>query len=487
MNVHSVTETNAMRLISFLAVVLVPLFGFAQNPNPNAALDAFILEEMEAEHIPGMATVIVKGGEVVWRKGFGLADVAGNVPVTDSTIFLLASVSKLFTGTALMQLAEEGLIDLDGPINAHMPFNVVNPNHPGTAITFRMLMTHTSSIADNETVMDGYYSEGDPTMPLSELMERYFSPSGADYDAQNNFLTSAPGTQFEYSNIASALAGYLVERVVQIPFDAYCNQHIFDRICMNSTSWFLAGLDVTQVARPHEWTGSQYTTLAHYGFADYPNGLLRSNVNDLANYMTAFLQQGTFSGNQLLSSASVGQMLSAQATGDEGVMGLNWYQEEIFLDNGGTVMLWGHNGGEAGVSTDLYINPANGIGVAVLSNAEGDNLYVVDALYNYALSLSPSGAGIQSCSSTSVEETHASPSVSVHPNPTQGIVHWDSQNNGMPVTSVQVYNSQGAKVLDQQLMDSHSVDIAALGNGLYTLRFVFHDLRVATVRVVLTH
>ncbi len=467
----------------FLPLILaLPLLALGQNPNPNAALDAYIVEQMELENIPGMATVIVKGGEVVWRKGYGLADVAGNVAVTDSTIFALASVSKLFTGTALMQLAEDGQIDLDGPINAHMPFDVVNPNHPNTAITFRMLMTHTSSIQDNEPVMDTYYGPGDPTIPLSELMERYFSPSGADYDAQNNFLASAPGAAFEYSNIATALAGYLVERVAQMPFDAYCNEHIFDRLCMRSTSWFLAGLDVAQVAKPHTYANGQYTTLAHYGFADYPDGLLRSNVNDLAHFMIAFLQQGTFSGNQLLSSASVAEMLSAQVSGDEGVMGLNWYPEEIFLEDGGTVMLWGHNGGETGVSTDLYIHPQNGIGVAVLSNGEGDNLYVVDALYNYALSLNPSGAGNTACASVSVEDAPKETSFTPYPNPTTGVMRW----TGDGIRSVQVFNMQGAMVQEELPNVGNSIDLSELPQGLYTLRFRYQDDAGTSTRIILT-
>jgi CubicO group peptidase (beta-lactamase class C family) len=471
-----------MRKFLLLALLYAPAMGWCQNPNPNAQLDAFILEEMQAENIPGMATVIVKGGEVVWRKGYGLADVAGNVPVTDSTIFALASVSKLFTGTALMQLAEGGQIDLDGPINAHMPFNVVNPNHPSAAITFRMLMTHTSSIQDNEPVMDTYYGPGDPTMPLSELMERYFSPNGADYDAQNNFLASAPSAAFEYSNIATALAGYLVERVAQMPFDAYCNEHIFDRLCMRSTSWFLAGLDVAQVAKPHTYANGQYTTLAHYGFADYPDGLLRSNVTDLAHFMITFLQQGTFSGNQLLSPTSVAEMLSEQASDDGGVMGLNWYQEEIFLEDGGTVMLWGHNGGETGVSTDLYIDPETGIGVAVLSNGEGDNLYVVDALYNYALSLSPSGAGHPACASVSVEDAPKEASFTPYPNPTTGMVRW----TGDGMRSVQVFNMQGAMVQEALPNGGNSIDLSELPQGLYTLRFRYQDDAVTSTRIILT-
>jgi len=467
------------------AMLSVPLFGICQNPNPNATLDAFILEEMAAERIPGMSTLIVKGGEVVWRKSYGLADVAANVPVTDSTAFLLASISKLFTGTALMHLADEGALDLDAPINAHMPFNVVNPAHPNVNITARMLMTHTSSISDNDAVMDGYYSVGDPTMTLAEVMERYFSPSGVDYDAQNNFLSSAPGTVFEYSNIASALAGYLVERVAQMPFNTYCQMHIFDILCMENTAWFLAELDSERIAKPHEWVNGQYATLPHMGFADYPNGLLRASTRDLANFMLAFLNGGAYHGQNLLSSAAVAEMLSAQASSDEGVMGLNWYQEEIYLEDGGTVALWGHNGGEEGASTDLYINPANGIGIVVLSNAEGDNLYVVDALYNYALSLSPSGAGHPACAFVSVEEKPVDLSFTLYPNPTTGMVRWSAEGDIRQIRSVQAFNMQGAMVYDALPSGNSSIDLSSLPAGLYTLRFHYVDNSVAATRVLI--
>ena len=470
-----------MRHMILLLLLALPLLALGQNPNPSAALDAFILEEMQEQNVPGMATVIVKGGEIIWRKGYGLADVAGNVPVSDNTIFSLASISKLFTGTALMQLAEDGQMDLDDPINTFMPFDVVNPSHPSTAITFRMLMTHTSSIQDNEPVMDTYYSQGDPTISLADLMERYFSPTGEDYDAENNFLTSEPGEAFEYSNIATALAGYLVERVAQMPFDTYCNQNIFDRICMNNSSWFLAGLDVSQIAKPHTFEDGDYTTLEHYGFADYPDGQLRSNVTDLAHFMIAFLQQGTFSGNQLLSSASVAEMLSAQDSDDGGVMGLNWYQEEIFLEDGGTVAMWGHNGGETGVSTDLYINPANGIGVAVLSNAEGDNLFVVDELYNYGLSIAATGVGNPPCQSTDVGEFVAGETFRLYPNPTNGPVFIDRASE---VTSIQVFNMQGALLLEMQPNSSNVIDLSELPSGIYSLRLTGDNV-AATGRVVL--
>jgi hypothetical protein len=175
-------------------------------------------------------------------------------------------------------------------------------------------------------------------------------------------------------------------------------------------------------------------------------------------------------------------MLSAQVSGDEGVMGLNWYPEEIFLEDGGTVMLWGHNGGETGVSTDLYIDPETGIGVAVLSNGEGDNLYVVDALYNYALSIAPSGAGNTACASVSVEDAPKETSFTLYPNPTTGVVRW----TGDGMRSVQVFNMQGAMVQEAMTNGGNSIDLSELPQGLYTLRFRYQDDAVISTRMILT-
>tara|TARA_B110000196_G_scaffold309614_1_gene311453 strand:- start:129 stop:1061 length:933 start_codon:yes stop_codon:yes gene_type:complete len=267
-----------------------------------------------------------------------------------------------------------------------------------------MLMTHTSSIKDNGPVMDTYYSIGDPIITLVDCMERYFSTSGSDYNAIANFHNNAPSTIYDYSNMATALAGYLVEVISGIPFSEYCNNNIFDKICMKNTSWYLADFDISNVARPYKWQGGQYIPYNHYGFADYPNGQLRSNVTDMANFAISYLQDGTFDSQQILNSISVNEMLTLQISNIENTQGLNWYMEEIYLSVGGVVDLWGHNGGEDGVSTDIYIHPNNNIGIVVLSNGEGDNLYVVDELYDYALSLNTSGVGNPSCSTTEIVE-----------------------------------------------------------------------------------
>lgn len=373
---------------------------WAQNPNPSVSVSNAITNEMNIEKIPGAATLIIKNGQVVWVESFGDADIANNKEVTENTIFLIASISKVFTGTALMTLVDDGLINLDDPINPHLPFPIDVPNFNSTPITFRMLLTHTASIQDNGNVTDDYYSDGDPTISLAGVMQRYFDTNGSDYSATGNFHNKKAGTFYNYTNMGSALVGYLVERISGMPFDQYCKTHIFDPLSMNNTSWFLNGLDINKVAIPYEWQGGQYSAYDHYGFADYPNGQLRLSILDLGQYMNAFLQNGTLDGNEILSSTAVAEMLRLQVPNLNATQGLKWYQEKVNLNGGGRVTLWGHNGGEDGVSTDMYINPDNGIGVAVLSNGEGDNSGIIEELYNYALGLSTTSLAVEQTSFT---------------------------------------------------------------------------------------
>jgi CubicO group peptidase (beta-lactamase class C family) len=457
-----------MMLYKFCFILLfVPTILLAQNPNPSPDLDAYILGEMDYENLPGMSTLIVKGGEIVWVESYGMADIENDVPVSDNTAFLLASVSKLFMATAFMQLEEDGLIDLDEDINTYLPFDVFNPNYPNISITSKMLMTHTSSIADDWSSMDTHYTIGDPTITLEDYMEMYFSTSGVDYDAQNNFNNNLPGTDFDYSNMAADLAGYLVEVVSEELFNEYSNTHVFDELCMDNTSWYLSDFDTLNVARPYDWQGGQFNPYAHYGFPGYTSGLLRSNVLDLANFMIAYLQNGWFNNNQLLSEASVDEMLTFQVPDIDDRQGINWYTEEIYLSGGGVVDLWGHNGGEGGSTTELYINPDNQIGIVVLSNGEGELLYVVDELYDYALSLTTSGVGNPSCEDVSIGEPFINnPAIQVSPNPATNTFSIESEKGGL----VTLYSILGKQILKQEVSSVAEIDVSELARGNYFIQ-----------------
>ena len=466
---HTISEPKtSMMLYKFCFILLfVPTILLAQNPNPSPELDAYILDEMDYENLPGMSTLIVKGGEIVWVESYGMADIENNVPVTDYTAFLMASVSKLFMATAFMQLEEDGLIDLDEDINIYLPFDVFNPNYPNISITSRMLMTHTSSIADDWSSMDTHYTIGDPTITLGDYMEMYFSTSGVDYDAQNNFNNDLPGTDFDYSNMAADLAGYLVEVVSEELFSEYSNTHVFDELCMDNTSWYLSDFDTLNVARPYDWQGGQFDPYPHFGFPGYTSGLLRSNVLDIANFMIAYLQNGLFNNNQLLSEASINEMLTFQVPDIDDTQGINWYTEEIYLSGGGVVDLWGHNGGEGGSTTELYINPDNQIGIVVLSNGEGELLYVVDELYDYALSLTTSGVGNPSCEDVSIGASFINnPPIQVSPNPATNTLSIESEKGGL----VTLYSILGKQILKQEVSSVAEIDVSELARGNYFIQ-----------------
>ena len=392
--------------IFLVTFILLSFSLWGQNPNPSVPLDEYITGEMEAEHFPGVATVIVKNGEIVWLQCYGFADIENGITVTDSTQFLLASMSKLFTGTATMQLQEDGMLQLNNDINEYLPWPLNHPVQSTIPMTIQQLMTHTSSIKDNWSAMSNYYGYPDPTISLEACMQDYFTVTGQNYNANQNFLSAPPGTVFNYSNMATALNGYITEIVSSMPFDDYCDEHIFEPLCMEKTAWHMADLDSNEVARPYSYSNGNFIANPHYGFADYPDGQLRSSITDLANYMIAFLNGGSLGSNAILSPSSVSEMWTQQIPSIESKQGLNWYKELLY-HSGGETLLWGHNGGELGVSTDMYVDPESNIGLCVLSNGGGTNLYICDELYDYALSLNPISSIVPECGFTNIPELYS--------------------------------------------------------------------------------
>ena len=350
----------------------------------SAELDLFINETMSAYHIPGLAACAVKNGQIYWTGSYGYANIEENIEVTDSTLFLLASVSKPFTATALMQLWEQGLFNLDDNINDYLApeLQVQNPLFPDDAITFRMLLTHTSSIKDNWALMTILFSMGeDSPIPLKSLLIDYFTPGGTYYNATANFNNWAPGTGWDYSNAGYALAGYMVEAMTDsvTTFDKYCQDSIFTPLGMNKTSWFLANLNIDDIAVPYNYSGA-FIPYGHYGFPVYPAGQLRSNTLQLASFLTAYLQKGELNGVRILESSTVDLMTTIQNTDVAPTQGLSW-----FIYNNYGKLLHGHGGATLGTRTDLSYCPAQDLGVIVLTNGEsGTGLYlIVEKIYEF--------------------------------------------------------------------------------------------------------
>ena len=350
----------------------------AQEEVSSSEIESYIEKFISKNSIPAMSVMVFNKGEILYENYLGKADIENNTALTADHIFLIASVSKTITATALMQLYDDGLFDLDDPINDYLDFDVSNPYY-NIPITFRMLLTHTSSIADSDVMDEQYYYKEDSPVALAYFMQQYFSATGKYNDANQNFYDFEPGREHEYSNIGSALIGVLVEYISEQDFNDYCKEYIFEPLGMSNTYWKLEEIDSDCIVRPYAY---DLTPLEHYTFTDYPNGGLRTNGRDLMKFFSVFCNDGISNGHQILSSETVCEMLQSQIPDIDPTVGLHFFKP----DNKSS--LWGHDGGESGVSTNVLFGPGTGIGVIILANLEDIELErITDYLYEYGLSL----------------------------------------------------------------------------------------------------
>ena len=358
---------RAQRVLAVLLLVVAATLAAASplRAEPQAPIDQFILAKMAAAKVPGLAACIIRESRIDWSRGYGWANIEEQVPVTPDTIFMLASVSKTVTGTALMQVYDEGLFGLDDDVNDHLDFPVVNPGHPGVPITFRQLLAHTSSIRDNWGVLSLFYTDGDSPIPLGLYVAHYLAPGGLLYFPRLNYHGYAPGTGGDYSNAGFALNGHLVEAITGTPFDQYCNENIFAPLGMDETSWFLRDLDESRVAMPYtyRYLQGEHAPTGHYGYPDYPDGQLRTSVAQLARFLIAHIDFGLYQGTRILDPATAAAMRTVQFPGIDPIQGLAFY----YWVEGGEIRL-GHNGGDEGVRTEMWMRPADGAGVILMAN-----------------------------------------------------------------------------------------------------------------------
>lgn len=331
-----------------------------------ADFEAFLKEEMEAQNIPALSTLIFEGNDILFEKNLGKSHIDKNISLEANHPFLLASISKVVTATALLQLYEANLFSLEDPINDYLPFSVSVPN-ASTAITFKMLLTHTAAIADGNALDGQYYYNQDSPVELKYFLENYLVSGGAFYNASENFHDNEPGDVSEYSNIGNALIGLLVEEISGINFNSYCKQNIFSPLGMTNTYWRLDEISGT-IVQPYNFSGGNYEAINHYTFTDYPNGGLRSTTQDMFKFLSAFVNGGLSNEFQLLKATTIQDMITPQIPNLDAEVGLH-----LFLMNSEN-KLWGHDGGEQGVATIMAFNPLTKVGAIILCNQGEANL-----------------------------------------------------------------------------------------------------------------
>jgi CubicO group peptidase (beta-lactamase class C family) len=368
------------RLTWIAAVAIFRLSGQAwagESPgqpaaDAGAALDRIVAQRMEETGMVGLGAAILVDRRVVWMKGYGFADKERGVPFTPQTIMNIGSISKTFTGVALMRAVEEKRVSLDEDVNRYLPFKVVNPFFPQERITLRHLATHTSGIADRWEVYERtYHYGGDSPEPLGDFLRSYFTADGRNY-SKENFLDARPGTHREYSNIAAGLAGYIVEIATGEKLNVYTRRHLFAPLGMDDTGWFLSEIPAASYSKLYISQGG-VVPIQLYGMTTYPDGGVRTSVADLSKLFLALLNDGEYEGVRVLERASVEEMLRFQYTEASKPDNVNLTGEDsvnsgIFWATKRDGTRIGHNGSDPGVRTVMLSDLRREVGVILFSN-----------------------------------------------------------------------------------------------------------------------
>lgn len=317
-------------------------------------LDGILPLELERSDIAGVAVAVVKDGKLLFAGGYGYADVARKIPVIpEKTLFRPGSISKLFTWTAVMQLVEQGKLDLDRDIGDYLDFTI--PSAFGKPITLRNIMTHTSGF--EETLEELFIADARDMKPLGEYLKAHLPRR-----------IFPPGTTPAYSNYAAALAGYIVERVSGEPYPDYIDAHIFKPLGMKLSTFrqplpealapLMAGgyFLSSQPPKPFEIVQA------------VPAGGLSTTASDIARFMIAHLEDGRYGDARILRPETA-RLMHARAFVNlppMNAMALGFYEESR---NGHRII--GHGGDTLAFHSELALISDIGVGFFISLNSAG--------------------------------------------------------------------------------------------------------------------
>ncbi|MDN5203033.1 serine hydrolase domain-containing protein [Fulvivirgaceae bacterium BMA10] len=379
----------------------------------DAVLESALLDIMEKHQLLGLSVLIVRQNEITFEGNYGKANLKSNLEISEETMYRVASISKSVTATALMILFERGFFDLDDDINQYLGFKVRNPRYPEKPITFRMLLSHTSSLVDGE----GYGNFlGD--IFIKDIFLKDLLLADGIYYTDDMFLDHEPGTYFTYSNVAWGLIGCLIEEISGQRFDVFCEENIFEPLAMeavynnvwdienianlatlyrtNSGQW-VPQVDDFVGKEPRARDLSQYlpgSNAVIFG----PQGGLRCSAKDLAKFMLMHLNNGIFEGTRILNDTTVVQMHKNQwkYESDNGdhhdklmqAWGLGFHltnngekEDVVFPD----VKMVGHPGEAYGLISGMYFDKVKKNGVIFMTNGSQEDFQVAEGSAFYQL------------------------------------------------------------------------------------------------------
>jgi CubicO group peptidase (beta-lactamase class C family) len=361
-----------IRVKTWLLLLIVSLVAWTSRPvvaqdqvARDAAADRSIQQLQQSlekiiqdKKTPGVAVGIIKDGKLVYARGFGVMNVDDpSRPVTPETLFHMASITKPFVATSVMQLVEQGKVNLDEPVVKYLPyFQLKDPRY--TTITVRQMLTHTSGMPD---VVD--YGWNKPEYDDGSL-ERYVR-SLADKN-----LRWQPGSKFAYSNMAYEVLGDLVAKVSGKSFEDYVAANILEPVGMKSSTLLLKIADPAKLAAGHtQGKGKAIKPVAHYPYnrAHTPSSNLHSNVEDMARWVLVNLNYGELDGHRILQRSTYDVLWkpAAEAGRKDRHVGISWFlgdfKKEPFIS---------HGGGDDGFLTYVGFSTKRNVGFVLMTNSD---------------------------------------------------------------------------------------------------------------------
>ena len=320
----------------------------------DAWLDGYMPYALHSGDIPGAVVTVVKDGKILTTKGYGYANVENRTPVVaDKTLFRPGSVSKLVTWTAVMQMVEQGKIDLDEDVNTYLDFKI--PPRNGQPVTTRQLMTHTAGF--EERIKYLISSDPESVQPLGAYLKKWVPER--IFDA---------GTTPAYSNWGTALAGYLVERVSGTPFNDYVDQNIFTPLGMENSTLRQPLPDNLKADIATGYTLASGEAQDFEYVIPYPAGSMSATGTDMGRFMIAHLQGGELDGKTILKPETAKMMHNSPLTI---IPELNRMELGFFETNTNGRQVIAHLGDTQGFHTSLHLFRKENVGFYVSFNGAG--------------------------------------------------------------------------------------------------------------------
>ncbi len=343
-------------------------------------LKARVNEILNRRPAVGLAVGVIRNGSLEFFSGNGVADIASNTPITQDTIFRIASITKTFTAIAVMQLWEQGLVDLDAPANDYLrSYQLVPANAGFRPATIRHLLTHTSGIPEMVDFKRSFRYVFGESVKLGQPV-----PTPAEYYRGRLRLVAEPGTRFTYTDHNFATVGQIVEDVSGMPLDRYLREHVFVPLGMNDTDLIRSEHVQSRLATgytmgsrgPKPVTDRQWVTAAASS--------IYSSPRDMARYAAALLGGGSNEHGPVLKPATLATMFEPQYQPDPRIPGIGLAFSRINLGGHRAVE---HEGVLPGFNSQIFLAPDDGVAVMAFTNGARQAMFWLPAELGRMLSL----------------------------------------------------------------------------------------------------